>query len=160
RRGPAPPLSGAFRRTIVSAANAPTMRVHGGCHFTSVTGGDEPMPSRSWRHWNTVRARELDELEAAHTAIGGSRPGPPTATQQINRASAVLLASQFQGFCRDLHSECVDYLVALIPVALFQVTVQDEFLWNRALDRGNATQATIAGDFKRLGLDNFWSLVD
>src|SRR5437870_518257 len=109
---------------------APTMRVHEGCLFTSTTGGDEPMPSRSWRHWHSVRARELDEVEAAHTAIGGSGPGRRTATQQINRAYAVLLASQFQGFCRDLHTECVDYLVALIPVADPQGTVREEFHWN------------------------------
>ena len=118
------------------------------------------MPSRSWRHWHSERARELDEVEAAHTAIGGSGPGRRTATQQINRAYAVLLASQFQGFCRDLHTECAKHLIALIPVVAFQEYVRDEFLWNRGLDRGNATQGTIAGDFGRLGLENFWPLVD
>ncbi|MBI1916199.1 MAG: hypothetical protein HYS12_15915 [Planctomycetes bacterium] len=118
------------------------------------------MPSRSWRHWHTVRARELDEVEAAHTAIGGSGPGRRTATQQINRAYAVLLASQFQGFCRDLHTECVARLITLIPVATFQVSVRDQFLWNRGLDHGNANQGTIAGDFRRMGLRDFWSRVD
>src|SRR6266542_1790507 len=117
------------------------------------------MPSRSWRHWHSERARELDEVEAAHTAIGGSGPGRRTATQQLNRAYAVLLASQFQGFCRYLHTECVDYLVALFPVAVFRATVREEFLWNRGLDRGNANQGTIAGDFRRLGLKTLWALV-
>jgi hypothetical protein len=107
-----------------------------------------------------VRARELDEVEAAHTAIGGSGPGRRTATQQINRAYAVLLASQFQGFCRDLHTECAKHLITLIPVVAFQEYVRDELLWNRGLDRGNANQGTIAGDFGRLGLEKFWSLVD
>ena len=37
-------------------------------------------------------------------------------TQQINRAYAVLGASHFQGFVRDLHTESVDYLVAIIVV--------------------------------------------
>jgi hypothetical protein len=118
------------------------------------------MPSQSWWQWSTARAHELDEVEAAHTAIGGRGPGRRYATQQINRAYAVLLASHFQGFCRDLHTECVDCLVPIIPGVAFRAAVWDEFLWNRSLDRGNANQGTIAGDFSRLGVGNFWTLVD
>lgn len=118
------------------------------------------MPSQAWWRWNTERALELDEIETAHTAVGGSGRGRRYATQQLNRAYALLLASQFQGFCRDLHTECADFLVGVIPVLPLQSVVQLEFLWNRSLDRGNATQGNIAQDFKRLGLPNFWPLVD
>ena len=51
------------------------------------------MPSRSWLTWSTVRAAALDEIEAAHHSVGGSGPGRHYATQQLNRAYAVLLAS-------------------------------------------------------------------
>src|SRR5439155_1562696 len=73
---------------------------------------------------------------------------------------AVLLASQFQGFVRDLHTEAVDYLVAAIPHPGFSAAMRRELLWNRQLDTRNATQGTIGGDFGRLGIPNFWVQVD
>jgi hypothetical protein len=116
------------------------------------------MPSNAWRQWHTVRARELDELEAAHAHIGGTGRGRRYATQQINRAYAVLLASQFQGFCRDLHTESVDALIAGVVASIFRPTVRKEYLRNRSLDRGNASPGNIGTDFNRLGLE-FWTLV-
>jgi hypothetical protein len=62
------------------------------------------MPSRSFELWNTDRRQALDQIAAAHAAVGGVGPGRRYATQQINQAYATLLSSQFQGFCRDLHS--------------------------------------------------------
>ena len=59
----------------------------------------------------TSRRRALDEIEAAHASVGGTGPGRRYATQQINQAYAVLLASQFQGYCRDLHTESVAHLM-------------------------------------------------
>jgi len=62
--------------------------------------------------------KALDELESAQTSVGGTGPDRRYATQQINQAYAVLVASQFQGFCRDLHTECVARLMAFICVDL------------------------------------------
>ena len=76
------------------------------------------------------------------------------ATQQINYAYAAILSSQFQAFCRDLHSESVDYLVTVVPAAL-QDTIKEEFFLNRTLDRGNPHPGGIGSDFNRLGVD-FW----
>jgi hypothetical protein len=70
------------------------------------------------------------------------------------------LASQFQGFARDLHTEAVDYLVTIIPQPAFRAAMRQELLWNRQLDMRNANQATIGGDFGRLGILNFWTAVD
>jgi hypothetical protein len=72
----------------------------------------------------------------------------------------VLLASQFQGFGRDLHSECMDHLVAALapPPALWPL-VQAEFTRGRQLDRGNAQPASLGADFGRLGID-FWTEVE
>ena len=69
----------------------------------------------------------------------------------------MLLSSQFQGFCRDLHSECVDHLVAVVPVAL-KPACRLNFLHNRKLDRGNPNPGNIGADFDRLGL-SFWPAV-
>jgi hypothetical protein len=81
------------------------------------------------------------------------------ATQQINQAYTVLLASQFQGFCRDLHSECVDYLVATVTPAALQPVLRAEFTWGRQLDRGNEQPGSIGTDFNRFGVA-FWTQVE
>jgi len=118
------------------------------------------MPSLSHQEWTTTRARDLDEIEQAHAAIGGTGPGRRYATQQINRAYAMLLAAQFQGFCRDLHDECVVHLiVAIAPPANLWLVVRDEFTRGRQLDRGNAQPGSLGADFGRLG-NNFWAEVD
>ncbi len=72
------------------------------------------MPSASFRTWAGPRAAKLDEIEAAHAALTGSGRGRRWATEQVNHAYAVLLSSQFQAFCRDLHSECIDGLVGAV----------------------------------------------
>lgn len=116
------------------------------------------MPSMSWQQWTSTRARQLDDIEAAHRSVGGTGRGRRFATEQINHAYAVLLASQFQGFCRDLHTECVDQLVlAAAPITL-RSPLRVEFLLNRTLDRGHANPGSIGSDFNRLGL-RFWERV-
>jgi hypothetical protein len=112
------------------------------------------MPSESLRRWNGERLDALDEIEDAHQSVGGSERGRRYATQQINYAYAAILSSQFQAFCRDLHSESIDYLVTVVPAAL-QDPLREEFLLNRTLDRGNPHPGGIGSDFNRLGVD-FW----
>jgi hypothetical protein len=117
------------------------------------------MPSTSYQEWATTRRMALDEIARAHAAVEGSRPGRRYATQQINRAYAVLLASHFQGFCRDLHSECIDHVADSIPRAELRPVMRVEFTWNRQLDRGNAHSGSIGADFGRLGVE-FWDEID
>jgi hypothetical protein len=118
------------------------------------------MPSRSHLRWTTVGQKELDEIEQAHTAVGGTGRGRRYATQQINHAYAVLLASQFQRFCRDLHSECVDHLISAIATStLIRSIVGSELTRDRKLDRGNANPGNLGDDFKRLGIEKFWDTV-
>jgi hypothetical protein len=118
------------------------------------------MPSHAYLLWDHERARELDQFEAAHAAVGGTGPGRRHAIEQINGAYAVMLAAQFQGFCRDLHTEAVAHLVTIILDAGFQAAVRQDLLRFRQLDRGNANQTTIGGDFGRLGMADFWGDVD
>lgn len=111
------------------------------------------MPSRSLNQWKLSSKSELDEISDAHTIVGGSKPGRRFATQQINRAFAVLLASHFQRFCRDIHSECVDHILTVVapPVSLRNL-FRAEFTRDRKLDRGNAQPASLGADFGRLGI--------
>lgn len=115
------------------------------------------MPSNSFIRWNAERVDALDEIENAHVMVGGAERGRRYATQQINYSYATLLSSHFQGFCRDLHSECIDHIVAIVPVQL-QGFLRAEFIWNRSLDRGNPHPGAIGSDFNRLGVD-FWTEV-
>jgi hypothetical protein len=110
------------------------------------------MPSRSLIRWNVKRADALDEIENAHAMVGGTERGRRYATQQINYSYAALLSSHFQDFCRDLHSECIEPLVAIVPVQL-QDLLSAEFTWNRSLGRGNPHPGAIGSDFNRLGVD-------
>lgn len=86
------------------------------------------MLSISFLEWTTTRAVALDEIEQALAAVGGTERGRRYATQQINQAYAVMLASQFQGFCRGLHTECVDHLVrAIAPPPHLRPLIMAEF---------------------------------
>ncbi len=92
------------------------------------------MASASLSRWNETRGRELDQIEAAHAAVGGTGRGRRYATQQVNQAYVILLTSQFQGFCRDLHAEAVDYIVDSIASQTLRTAARTAFTWNRALD--------------------------
>jgi hypothetical protein len=118
------------------------------------------MPSVSYRAWVTDRAEALNELEQAHAAVAGTGRGRRYATQQINQAYAVMLASQFQGYCRDLHTECVGHMItAISPPPRMRPLVQTEFTRGRQLDRGNARPDSLGADFGRFGVD-FWAEVE
>ena len=98
-------------------------------------------------------------MATAHTSVGGTGPGRRSATDQINQAYALLLASQFQGFCRDLHSESVEYLVDVVEPLSLRPIVRAEFTRDRKLDKGNANPGNLGSDFNRLRL-KFWDWVN
>lgn len=116
------------------------------------------MPSVALQEWLTVRIPRLDEIESAHRSVGGSGPGRRFATQQINQAYAMLLSAQFQGFCRDLHTECARFLARQLDPTGFEPILYENLVVNRKRDRGNPNPGNIGSDFNRLGLD-FWSEV-
>ena len=115
------------------------------------------MPSTSLLRWSGERADALDEIENAHVMVGGTDRGRRYATQQINYSYAALVSAHFQGFCRDLHSECVVQLVSIVPAPL-QLILRTEFNWNRNLGRGNPHPGALGADFGRLGIE-LWTTV-
>ena len=113
------------------------------------------MPSNSYQKWQHVRCVELDQIDHAHGSVAGRGRGRRYATQQINYAYAALLSSQFQGFCRDLHTESVYHVTQNThPIAIRNV-LNLEFTFGRKLDRGNPNPGNLGADFNRLGV-NFW----
>ncbi len=116
------------------------------------------MPSIAHQIWSIDRAARLEEVELAHTAVRGTGAARRYATQQLNHAYTVLLAAEFQGFCRELHTEAIDHIERSLPPLLAR-TVALEFTWNRQLDRGNPTPSALATDFGRFGF-GLWVAVD
>jgi len=115
------------------------------------------MTSIALARWQNERFLQLDEVENAHHAIGGQGPGRRYETQQLNHAFVLLLAAQFQGFCRDLHGESVDFVANAVggPGGLI---LKEELTKDRKLDRGNANPASLGADFGRLKV-LFWNSV-
>src|SRR5260370_29366074 len=95
------------------------------------------MPSLALQDWSTKRTAALDEIEHAHRSVGGTGPGRRYLTQQINQAYALLLSSQFQGYCRDLHQECATHLVASVASPVLQAMYEANFLFALKLDPCN-----------------------
>ena len=114
------------------------------------------MPSVALKRWRTVGASALDEIESAHKAVGGLGPGRRHATREINHAYAVMLASHFQRFCRDLHSEAVPPLVGVVAPPLAGDMLRTRLLLGRKLDAGNASPSNLGSDFGRFGFP-FWN---
>lgn len=115
------------------------------------------MPSVALEKWNTERSRTFEDLEAAHRAVTGARRGRRFATLQVNHAYTVLLAAQFQAFCRDLHTESVDAIVLTVPQGVFN-SVKLALLNERRLDRGNVSPGNLGADFGRFDFV-FWNAV-
>lgn len=116
------------------------------------------MTSLALAKWRGKRSERLDRLLSAHIAVGGSAAGRRWATEELNHAILLRLATEFQGFCRDLHDEAVELLVyALVPedVHLRQVLTAP-FASGRRLDRGNAEPGALSQDFGLLGI-NLWN---
>lgn len=113
------------------------------------------MPSRALRHWQTRSRKVLDEFEAAHALLGGTRAARRFARQQIAQAYVVLLCSQFQRFCRDLHEEAADRLTSDPAHEPLSRILRSLLSSGRKLDHGNASPANLGSDFGRLGV-NLW----
>jgi hypothetical protein len=116
------------------------------------------MPSRAlWKWWHSAGGA-LNEIESAHKSVGGSGRGRRHATKQINHGYLLLLFSHFQGFCRDLHSECVDFLATRITPSSIQTILREAWVSDRKLDKGNPNADNLQRDFSRLGF-NFSSSI-
>jgi hypothetical protein len=53
-------------------------------------------------NWRTDACAAFEEIENAHKAVGGTKPGRRFLTQQLNYAYTMLLAARLQGFARAL----------------------------------------------------------
>jgi hypothetical protein len=117
------------------------------------------VPSKSLHEWQNNASGAFDEIENAHRAVGGTKPGRRLLTQQINYAYVTLLAARFQGFARALHTQTADVIAEGAHSGDYRVMLRESFTQNRALDKHNAQPHSIAEDFDRFGID-VWEEVE
>ncbi len=63
----------------------------------------------------------------------------------------MLLSGHFQGFCRDLYSECVQLCAAAVPPGLVDA-VQSQFAFELKVNSANPTVENIRKDFEHFGI--------
>lgn len=118
------------------------------------------MASRALHRWQTEAQTSLDEIEQAHRAVGGVGPGRRYATQQINQAYVVMISSQFQRFCRDLHSEAADHLTYDPNPNPRYFLLRMRLTEGRKLDSQNPNPGNLGSDFGRFEFaGGFWGEV-
>ncbi|MDO9396468.1 MAG: hypothetical protein Q7T71_07985 [Herbiconiux sp.] len=112
------------------------------------------MTSEALHTWCTTRARNLDALQGAHVSVTGGLPGRPSLTTELNHALISRLASELQGFCRDLHDQAADGLLtrATVPDDSIRQILRARIEDGRKLDSGNANAGNLGNDFLRMGL--------
>jgi hypothetical protein len=116
------------------------------------------MPSNALVVWQTDRTTRLNQMEADFLHLVGMYPAAPDRAQEYVRAYAVLLSGEFQGFCRDLHDECADSLVASIAPPGLRAALRAQCSYGRKLETGNPSPANLGADFGRFTFD-FWPAV-
>jgi len=96
----------------------------------------------------------LDQLFQAHVAVSGTAPGRRWATAEMNRALLLRLASQFQGFAKDLHAETAITFGSLAQPSspTLARVISTGLQTRRELDRANAQEDSLASDFGRFGV--------
>jgi hypothetical protein len=115
------------------------------------------MPSSALKRWRADRTASLNEIESIHRSLAGTRSRRRATMQQLNQAYTLLLSSEFQGFCRNLHTECASAVAGILP-ATVQNLVRDSLVLGRKLSAGNPNPGNIGADFNRFDL-LFWQVV-
>lgn len=112
------------------------------------------MSSNALADWRGPRSSGLDALVQAHLAVTGGVRGRPAFTKELNHALIARLASQLQGFSRDLHDEVIDCLLtgATVPDAAIRQVFRTRLEDGRFVDKGNANPGNLGTDFLRLGI--------
>jgi hypothetical protein len=108
------------------------------------------MPSASLLHWQTTRIPNLSHIEVQCAACVAAVPPNAALIDENLRAFVLLLSAHFQGFCRDLHTECAQIIASKVRASL-QILFQSQFSARRELDHGNAHFGNIVKDFNRFG---------
>jgi hypothetical protein len=117
------------------------------------------MPSASLLHWQTVRLPSLAHVDAQCVASLALTPLNPALIDENYRGYVLMLSAHFQGFCRDLYTECSQIVVSKTRATL-QPLIQGQFTSKLKLDRGNPTLQSLKEDFERFDFTLHLSTAD
>lgn len=115
--------------------------------------------SMALEEWNGSSREALDEIELIHAKVEGTGAGRRVLTRQVNYAYAALITAHFQSYCRAIHMEATQIVVASVPDPALAGVLEDLLARNRLLDKGNPTPSNLGSDFGRFGL-KFWEMVE
>jgi hypothetical protein len=76
------------------------------------------MPSTSLLKWQTVRLPSLAHIDVQCAACVAAVPPTAALIDENLRGYVLLLAAHFQGFCRDLHTECAQIIASKVRPSL------------------------------------------
>jgi hypothetical protein len=117
-------------------------------NFTRIRG--RRVPSAALIRWQNDRMSRLNEVDAHCAFVLGLTPSNPRFLDETLRGFVLHLSAHFQGFCRDLYTECSQIWIAAIPAGL-QATAQAQFSAELALAKRNPSYDNIKRDFNRFG---------
>jgi hypothetical protein len=106
--------------------------------------------SSAFVRWQNDRMARLNGVDAHCAAVLAAAPPNPTFLDETLRGFVLHLSAHFQGFCRDLYTECSQIWIGAIPAA-FKATAQAQFSAHLALEKGNPSYDNIKRDFNRFG---------
>lgn len=109
------------------------------------------MASISLRDWQGVRAARINRLVHAHALVGSAYARRPP-TLELKHAIILRIASEFQGFCKDLHDEAAEAIAAALAPEDSQQRdlIATACVAGRRLNSGNARPEILKEDFDRL----------
>ena len=113
------------------------MGICSGCHSDALT------------IWRNDRSQRLIKVDGQCSAAEVQDPSDPDLIDENLRSYVMLTCAHFQGFCRDLYTECTQIIVGAAPET-FRTLIQRQFSAKLALDQSNATEQTITVDFGRI----------
>ena len=120
------------------------------------------MPSAALTRWQNDRMLRLGHMDAHCAALFApaapsfppaapvAPPSPPPLAHESLQGYTMLVSGHFQGFCRDLYTECAQLCAAAAPTTM-RTKLQAQFAAALALNTGNPTHETIRKDFERFG---------
>ncbi len=116
------------------------------------------MPSAALIRWQNDRMARLGHTDAhcvtllapPPAAAPAASPVAPPLAQEGVQGYVMLVSGHFQGFCRDLYTECAQLCASAAPATL-RPAIQAQFAAELAMNFGNPTNKNIRKDFQRFG---------
>ena len=110
------------------------------------------MPSAALTGWQQDRAHRLSKIDLHCREVDALVPPDLAFLDETLRGYVLHLSAHFQGFCRDLYTECSQFVISSIPARL-QQAIQTQCNSQLALEKSNPSYDNIRKDFFRFRIE-------